>query len=107
MSDVFGTYWSNFAKFGTPNAPADTPAHLGAPPVPPLPVWPQYTRDGLDHLVLDSQPLLGARLEEPLCEVWDQIAQWSPPVQTQQTLRKEPQPQAGCEAAADCARDEL
>lgn len=105
MADVFGTYWTNFAKFGTPNAPADTPAHLGAPAVPPLPVWPQYTRAGLEHLVLDSQPLLGARLEESLCEVWDQIAQWSPPVQPQQTLHKEPQPQADCEA--DCARDEL
>ena len=54
-------YWSNLAKYGTPNGPAD-PAHADAVDV----QWPLYQTESDKHLVLANPivPSYGLKKEE-------------------------------------------
>merc|ERR1711871_44860 len=61
MSSAFGLYWTNFAKYGTPNGPG----------VPSL--WQAYSVDHDNHLELTLPVVNGSNLFKPNCDFWDTL----------------------------------
>jgi len=61
MSSTIGTYWANFAKYGTPNgAGVDVR-------------WPAYTQTKDEHLRLASQVEVGSGYGKVNCDFWDSL----------------------------------
>ncbi len=60
LSDQMGSYWSNFAKSGNPNAQG-------------LPVWPAYTSDGYQVMHLSANPRASPDEHRPRYEFLEQI----------------------------------
>jgi carboxylesterase type B len=72
MRWLIQTYWTNFARTGTPNALGNGAwgLHHGD-----LPEWPTY--DSLDrHLVLDVPPRVGRHLRQEACDFLDRARNW-------------------------------
>lgn len=69
MQEAFGRYWSNLAKFGTPNGIANASS---------LPLhWPRYDRSADQHLILKEPGLAaGSGLRQDTCDVLDQLGQF-------------------------------
>lgn len=66
LSDVMGTYWLNFAKFGTPNAPGSE-----------LPEWPEFNNDNPQVMVLTGPvPHVGPVPSENSLKVLDKYFEW-------------------------------
>jgi para-nitrobenzyl esterase len=65
LSDILVDYWTTFAKYGAPNAPAKTG----------LPDWPRYSpdKDNIQAIDLPSQKQVGGYGEMYDCEFWDPI----------------------------------
>jgi para-nitrobenzyl esterase len=57
---VMQTYWSQFAKTGSPNG-GDQPE------------WPAYDADGDQHMVLKGKPEAGEGLSAADCDFWDSL----------------------------------
>ena len=66
LSDAMGTYWLNFAKYGTPNAPDSS-----------LPVWPEFSNDNPQVMVLTGPvPHVGPVPSESSLKVLDKYFEW-------------------------------
>lgn len=72
VANTFGTYWSSLATHSNPNTLSNGKNRL--------PNWPTYKRKALRSMQLDIQSVVVNKLEEDNCRVWDEIAQWAPPV---------------------------
>ena len=66
VSAAWQTYWTNMAKYGSPNADG-----VPAP-------WPKYTRATDQHLVFDWPVKTGAGLRGPICDFWDTLPRQGP-----------------------------
>ena len=61
-----GEYWTNFAKYGTPNAPDSK-----------LPEWPKFTNDNPQAMYLTGPtPFVGPVPSEDALKVLDQYFAW-------------------------------
>ena len=66
LSDAMGTYWLNFAKYGTPNAPDSK-----------LPEWPEFNNDNPQVMVLTGPvPHVGPVPSESSLKVLDKYFEW-------------------------------
>ena len=66
LSDAMGTYWLNFAKYGTPNAPDSK-----------LPVWPEFDNANPQVMVLTGPvPHVGPVPSESSLKVLDKYFEW-------------------------------
>jgi hypothetical protein len=65
LSDTLVDYWTTFAKYGAPNAPAKTE----------LPDWPRYLadKDNIQAIDLPGQKQVGGYGKMYDCEFWDPI----------------------------------
>lgn len=63
ISELMGTYWTNFAKFGNPNAEGS-------------PEWPSFTNENHQVMYLKSNPNVGPVPDEPSLEVMDAYFEW-------------------------------
>ena len=61
MSGFWQTYFTNFAKTGSPNG--------DGVPTP----WPKYERATDKHLAINNPPVPGAGLKGPICDFWDTL----------------------------------
>jgi len=66
MAQTMGTYWTNFAKFGTPNS-VEVPVQ-----------WPLYVQKEDKHLVLAEQVKISWNLGKPKCDFWDTLPREGP-----------------------------
>eukprot|EP00041_Stephanoeca_diplocostata_P014737 m.277601 g.277601 ORF g.277601 m.277601 type:complete len:617 (+) comp19783_c0_seq3:181-2031(+) len=71
VANIMGAYWTNMAKFGSPNAPANSsePQQLA---------WPKYTAATDQHMNLNEHPNVGAALAKSRCDVWDVLPPYGP-----------------------------
>lgn len=69
MSNAIGKYWSNMAKFGSPNGAA-----AGAVDV----EWPQYNEKTDRHLVLANTVKADSQLSKKACDFWDTLPRMGP-----------------------------
>ena len=63
ISELMGTYWTNFAKFGNPNADG-------------VPEWPAFTDENPQVMYLKSNPFVGPVPDEQSLEVMDDYFEW-------------------------------
>jgi carboxylesterase type B len=73
MAKAFGTYWTNLAKYGSPNAPASPEVEVAT-----LAQWPQYSPAGDEHMVLVWPPVAGSNLRKAQCDFWDGFPEQGP-----------------------------
>jgi len=57
LVDLIEDLWGQFARSGDPGHG-----------------WPRYTSAGDQHLVLDTQPMTGAHLDQQICDFWDALS---------------------------------
>jgi len=63
VADIFGTYWTNFAKYGNPNGHG-TPVH---------PYWPHFQPNNQANLILQLHPTIEQQLAFQQCNFWDSM----------------------------------
>lgn len=66
MAETMGTYWTNFAKFGTPNS-AEVPVQ-----------WSLYVEEEDKHLVLAEKVEMSSHLAKKKCDFWDTLPREGP-----------------------------
>jgi carboxylesterase type B len=67
MSRTIQKYWTNLAKYGSPNGPVDVdPAHEDAVDV----QWPLYTTESDKHLILAKTVVPSYGLRKKQCDFW-------------------------------------
>jgi carboxylesterase type B len=76
MAKAFGIYWTNLAKYGTPNVPASPETNQSKAAT--LAEWPQYSLAGDEHMVLVWPPVAGSNLRKAQCDFWDALPDRGP-----------------------------
>lgn len=69
MSDSFGTYWSEFAKYLNPNGNGTSPSGQ--------PNWPAFDPTNQRHITMSVPPVESSHLYDKECALWDEIAIWT------------------------------
>ena len=90
LSDTFTMYWSNMAKYGSPNGAFEMmcanlcfslfalssyfsffsfKGALGPDDV----TWPKYNTTSDLNIFMTVPPTVGAQLNKPICDVWTQL----------------------------------
>merc|ERR1711871_214293 len=64
VSGYFGSYWTNMAKYGSPNAPNSSE---------PLQYWSKYDVKTDLHLEINDPPVLKSGLAKQRCDLWDSL----------------------------------
>jgi len=66
MMKTMGTYWTNLAKYGTPNN-EEVPVQ-----------WPRYVEAEDKHLILAEKVEVSSQLAKPKCDFWDTLPREGP-----------------------------
>jgi len=63
VADIFGTYWTNFAKYGNPNGNGTQT----------YPYWPPFQVSNQVNLIIEAEPILEQELRLQQCIFWDTL----------------------------------